>query len=260
MNILITGAGSGIGKAVKDEFLKNGHRVYAIDLLNMEEESNLETYRADITKEEELIAIKKEIENIELDVIVNIAGIHMMSSLIESNYEKMKKVIEVNLCGAILVNKTFHSLLSKKGRVVIVTSEVATYDSMPFNSIYNISKTALDSYSQALRQELNLLGQKVITIRPGSVETPLSKGSLVGTNALANETALYKKSAHKFLYLFEKFMGKPMKAEKLAKIIYKASIKKHPKLIYKKHRTIGLILLNILPKRLQCWIIKMLLK
>lgn len=260
MNILITGAGSGIGKAVKEHFLKFDHNVYAIDLVEIEEETNLKSFVADITKEEALLKIQEEMKDIVLDVIINIAGIHMMSSLIESNYNKMKKVIEVNLCGAMLVNKTFHSLLQEKGRIVIVTSEVATYDSMPFNSIYNISKTALDSYSQALRQELNLLGQKVITIRPGSIETPLSKGSLVGTNALANETVLYKKSAHKFFNLVEKFMGKPMKPEKLAKVIYKISIKKHPKLIYKKHRTFGLILLNLLPKRLQCWIIKMLLK
>ena len=50
-----------------------------------------------------------------------------------------------------------------------------------------------------------------------------------------------------------------MKAEKMAKFIYKVSIKKRPKLIYKKHQNIGLVLLSILPKRLQCFIIKSLL-
>ena len=69
-----------------------------------------------------------------------------------------------------------------------MTSEVASLDPMPFNGLYNVSKTALDSYSQALRQELNLLGQVVITIKPGSIETPLSEGSLVDTKNLAENT------------------------------------------------------------------------
>ena len=55
-------------------------------------------------------------------------------------------------------------------------------------------------------------------------------------------------------------MGKPISPSVIGKLIYKVTIKKHPKYIYNKHRNIGLILLNILPKRLQCFIIKALLK
>ena len=54
-------------------------------------------------------------------------------------------------------------------------------------------------------------------------------------------------------------MGKPLKAKKLASLIYKVSLKKHPKLTYKIHRSFGLVLLNILPKRAQLFIIKSLL-
>ena len=260
MNILITGAASGIGAAVKDYFLAKGHNVYAIDINKIEEEANLKSYISDITNEESLEKIKEEMNDIKLDIILNIAGIHMMASLVESDYHKMKKVIDINLCGTMLVNNIFHSLLKEKGRIVIITSEVASFDPMPFNGLYNVSKTALDSYAQALRQEINLLGQKVITVRPGAIETPLSGGSLVGTEKLANETILYKKQASKFLGIVKKFMGKPIKTEKLAKFIYKLSLKKHPKLIYTKHRNIGLVLLSVLPKRLQCWIIKTILK
>ena len=260
MNVLITGAASGIGAAVKDYFLAKGHNVYAIDINKIEEEANLKSYISDITNEESLEKIKEEMNDIKLDIILNIAGIHMMASLVESDYRKMKKVIDINLCGTMLVNNIFHSLLKERGRIVIITSEVASFDPMPFNGLYNVSKTALDSYAQALRQEINLLGQKVITVRPGAIETPLSGGSLVGTEKLANETILYKKQASKFLGIVKKFMGKPIKTAKLAKFIYKLSLKKHPKLIYTKHRNIGLVLLSVLPKRLQCWIIKTILK
>ena len=192
-----------------------------------------------------------------LDAIVNIAGIHKMASLVESDYESLKKLIDINLLGTMLVNNIFHSLLVKKGRIVITSSEVATLDPMPFNGLYSVSKAALDCYSQALRQELNLLNQYVITIRPGAIETPLSLNSLVDTEKLACETKLFEKQAKNFLALTKKFMGKPIK---VAKIIYKAVDKKKVRLFYKTKRNPGLVLLNILPKRLQCFIIRALLK
>lgn len=261
MKVLITGAASGIGKAVMEYFIENNHKVYAVDI-NVINNDQVKSFKCDITKEEELNSILNYliINNISLDAIINIAGIHMMASLIESDYEKMKKVIDINLTGTMLVNKVLYPSLKEKGRIIIVTSEVAAYDPMPFNGLYNISKTALDSYAQALRQELNLKGKKVITIRPGSIETPLSKGSLSGTKELVENTTIYKSESKHFLNLVTKFMGKPLPPVCLAKLIYKVTLKKHPKYIYHKHRSVGLVLLNMLPKRLQCFIIKLLLK
>ena len=117
----------------------------------------------------------------------------------------------------------------------------------------------LQDYAQALRQELNLLNQKAITIMPGAIETPLQEGSLKATSDLSDKTVLYKNQSKKFLKITKKFMGKPLKAEKLAGKIYKITIKKRNKLTYKIHRNLGLVLLNLLPKRLQCMIIKKIL-
>lgn len=261
LNVLITGSSSGIGKAVCDYFLSKGDCVYGIDLKNVDEKVGLTHFSASVTDESALLEIKQELSKrgITLDVVLNIAGIHKMASLVENDYSEMKKVIDVNLCGCMLVCKTFHSLLAKTGRVVIVTSEVAGLDPMPFNGLYNVSKTALDCYAQALRQELNLLGQKVVVIRPGAVQTPLCDGSLTATQTLSDTTTLYSRQAKHFLSITKKFMGKPMSATTLAKLVYKASTKRHPKLIYNKHRNAGLVLLGILPKRTQCWIIKKLL-
>lgn len=260
--VLITGAASGIGKAVKNYFLNKGYFVIGLDIIKMADEENLDSYVVDITNQEELERIKELIERDHptLDAIINIAGIHKMASLVENNFNDLKSVININLLGTILINNIFYSTLSSNGRIIIVTSEVANLDPMPFNGLYNISKTALDTYSQALRQELNLLGQKVITIRPGAIETPLSKASLKDTERLAQKTILYQKQAHRFLKLTLKFIGKTLKPEKLAKLIYKATTKKHPKLVYKINHNLWLVLLNILPIRLQCWIIKSLLK
>ena len=260
MNILITGTSSGIGKALSEIFLANNHIVFGIDI-NETSSSNVVSFKADITNKDELDNIKTILfeRNITLDMIINVAGIHKMASLVESNYNTIKKLIDINLCGTMLINNTFHSLLNKNGKVIIITSEVAEFDPMPFNGLYSVSKTALESYAQALRQELNLINQKVITFQPGSIETPLSTNSMSDTEKLASNTILYKKQANNFLHIAKKFMGKPIKTEKLAKFIYKNSIKKKPKYTYKIHRNLGLVLLNILPKRLQCFIIKSIL-
>lgn len=256
--VLITGASSGIGKSLKDIFLQNNYHVIALDIKEIDPQDNLDSFICDITNKESLQNVKNTLDkqNIKLDYIINVAGIHMMASLVESPLEQMQRLININLNGTMSVNRIFHSLLKEKGRIIIITSEVASFDPMPFNGLYNVSKTALDAYAQALRQELNLINQKVITFRPGAVKTPLCDSSLTGTQNLVDSTVLYKKQAGKFLKLVTMFMGKPLSPTKMAKFIYKKSIKKHPKLIYKKHQNIGLVLLSILPKRWQCAIIK----
>ena len=256
--VLITGASSGIGKSLKDIFLQNNYHVIALDIKGIDSQDNLDSFICDITNKESLQNVKNTLDkqNIKLDYIINVAGIHMMASLVESPLEQMQRLININLNGTMSVNRIFHSLLKEKGRIIIITSEVASFDPMPFNGLYNVSKTALDTYAQALRQELNLINQKVITFRPGAVKTPLCDSSLTGTQNLVDSTILYKKQAGKFLKLVTMFMGKPLSPTKMAKFIYKKSIKKHPKLIYKKHQNIGLVLLSILPKRWQCAIIK----
>jgi NAD(P)-dependent dehydrogenase (short-subunit alcohol dehydrogenase family) len=130
---------------------------------------------------------------------------------------------------------------------------------MPFNGLYNVSKTALECYAQALRQELNLIGQKVVTVLPGAVETPLSASSVPATERLAAETRLYTRHAQSFAALVEKFKGKPIPPEKMAKTVLRAATAKHPRLSYSKHRNVGLVLLSLLPRRMQCAIIKLIL-
>ena len=262
MNILITGAASGIGNAAAVHFAKMGHKVYALDLQDFSSTDEIEVYQADITNEDSLIAVKDSLasKGVTFDVIICVAGIHTMAALVESDFSKMRKVIDVNLIGTMLTCRVFHSLLSNTGRVIIVTSEVATYSPMPFNGLYNVSKTALDSYADALRQELNLLGQRVITIRPGAIETPLANASLTATETLAESTVLYKSQAKHFVSLVSKFTGTPMKPEMIAKLIYKASVKKKTKFAYSKNRNPGLVMLSLLPKRVQCFVIKLLLK
>ncbi len=261
LNILITGGSSGIGKASAEHFFSLGHTVFTLDVVPFSDNEKIKGFVADIRDEEALIKVRQTLEgmDVKLDAIICVAGVHAMASLVEDDFDKIKRLIDINLCGTMLTGRVFHSLLKEKGRIVIVTSEVATYAPMPFNGLYNISKTALEAYAQALRQELNLIGQRVITVRPGATLTPLEGGSKDATRLLAENTVYYKRQAKHFENLVKSFTGTPVKPEVLAKVIYKATLARHPRLSYAKHRNIGLVLLSILPKRLQCFIVKLLL-
>lgn len=263
MNVLVSGASNGIGFAVATYLANKGITVYACDIIEKKFESNNIIFnKLDVTDIDAIKDLHNKLknDNVVLDSIINIAGVFLIDSFIEVNDAELKKIFDVNLFGTINLNKYLYPLLSRNGRIIITTSEVAPLDPMPFNGIYNVTKTALDSYAQALRQELNLNGQKVVTIRPGAFNTALSMGALVKTEELTNKTQLYKKQSVKFYNLVKMFMGKPWPPEKLAKTYYKALIKRKPKVIYRKHTNLGLKLLNVLPKRMQCGIIKLILK
>lgn len=262
MTVLLTGAASGIGKAVADTLLGKGYTVYGIDIRAPQEDGGMVAFTGDITREEDMQRIKNALQEkgVELDWILHFAGVHTMASFIEEEFQKLKRLLEINLTGAMLVNKTFYPLLKKDGKILITTSEVAPLDPLPFNGVYSVSKTALDAYAQALRQELNLLGQRVVTLRPGAIETPLSRGNVAATERLCESTELYKRESKSFCKIVKKFTGTPMPAEKLAALVYKITRKKKPKCVYAKHRNLGLWLLDKLSLSWQCKIVKWLVK
>lgn len=262
MNVLITGAASGIGYEVSKYLLEKNVNLIVLDILDNPFDERVTYFQVDITNNESIDKIFKQLSrnNVLLDAIINIAGIFNIDSFIEIDEPSLKRIFEVNLFATINVNKTFFKLLNKNGRIIITSSEVAPLDPLPFNGIYNVTKTSLDAYSQALRQELNLLGIKVITIRPGAFKTNLSMGSLDKTKELMSKTVLYHENSKKFYTLVKKFMGEPKDPIRIAKTYHKALIKRNPRYVYYKNRNILLVLLSILPIRLQCFIIKMLLK
>lgn len=263
MKVLLTGGTGGIGSAVAKFLISKGIDVICCDIrIPSQTIDGVEYFALDVTDFEKVMALSQTLINRgeQLDAIINVAGVFEIDSFIEMPYEKLKRLFDVNLMGAIYVNKAFHSLLKKDGRILITTSEVAPLDPLPFNGAYTVTKTALDAYAQALRQELNVIGQKVITIRPGAFNTELSRGSLEKTQELTQKTVLYKGQSVKFYKLVKFFMGTPSSPEKITQTYYKALTKKHPKIIYKKRSNKLLKLMNILPKRMQCAIIKMLLK
>lgn len=260
MKVLITGAASGLGRAAATLFFKNGDTVYALDISPIPAQERLIPLQADITDERALRAVFAQLEadGVQLDAIINFAGMIFIDNYLEVEEEKLQRIFQVNLFGAMRINKIFFPLLRENGKIVITTSEVAPLDPLPFNGIYSTTKTALDCYAQALRQEVGLLGRRVITVRPGAFNTPLAGGSIPSMHAMAQRSRYFGGQGERFEALMRKFTGKLQDPERLAETIFRAVHSRRPRNIYTVHSNLGLRLLSLLPKGLQVKVVRLL--
>ena len=170
-NYLITGAGGGMGSALCRLLTGKGDKVWGIDRVSGEGAGGWPVIPADVTDSEGLrLAFERvSAEAGKLDGIIHTAGVYDLNSLVEMPEEDFLRDFNVNLFGAFRVNQLFLPLLRENGRIVIVSSELAPLSPLPFTGVYAVTKTALDRYAAALRMELQLLGHRVIVLRPGAV-------------------------------------------------------------------------------------------
>jgi NAD(P)-dependent dehydrogenase (short-subunit alcohol dehydrogenase family) len=196
----------------------------------------------------------------ELFAIVHFAGLYRLDSLVEMTDEEFSLILDVNFKGAYLVNRLFLPLLQKGSRILITTSELATLDPLPFTGIYAVTKAALDKYAYSLAMELQLLGISVSVLRAGAVETGMLGVSTAALARFCENTTLYSCNATRFKAIVDKVEARSISPEKLAKKAERILFKKHPAFGYSINRNPLLVLLNLLPKRLQLWVILLILK
>ena len=261
--VLITGVLGGMGKSTLNRFLSEGYIVYGFDILPLNEEiKGLKYFQVDLrdkNKINEAYEIIKQ-DNIKLDAIISTAGIYNLDSLIEISEDDFIKIFDINVFSIYRMNKTFLPLLKEGGKIIVVSSELAPLDPLPFTGLYAITKSTIEKYVYSLRMELQLLGYKVVLVRPGAVDTGLLDVSTNSLDKFVNNTKIYKCNASKFKSIVNNVEAKKVSPEVIGKLIYKINKKKNPKYVYSVNRNIGLLLLNILPQRLQNKIIKSILK
>ena len=261
-SVLITGAYGGMGRAAAKLLSDRGYRVFALDLKVGEPDGNIIPICADITSES---SVEKAFEAVKgqtdcLFAILHFAGIYMLDSMVEMESDAFRKMFDVNLHGAFLVNKTFLPLLSRGSRILITTSELAPLDPLPFTGVYAVTKKALDGYAYSLAMELQLLGISVSVLRAGAVETGMLGVSTDALDRFCERTELYSCNAKRFKEIVERVEARCIKPEKLAGKACKIIEKKNPSFAYALNRNPLLLMLNILPKRAQLFAIKTVLK
>lgn len=260
--VLVTGAYGGMGKATANALKDAGFSVFALDRTVGAGEEGIFPIEADITNEASVAAAFDKVSAItdELYAIIHFAGIYMLDSLVEMQSADFEKIFKINLGGVFLINRTFVSLLTEGSRVVITTSELAPLDPLPFTGVYAVSKAALDKYAYSLRMELQLKEIAVSVLRAGAVSTGMLGVSTDALDSFCEKTEMYTCNAERFKQIVDSVEARSIKPEKVAKKVMRMLKKRTIRFSYSINRNPLLLLLNALPKRMQLWVIKQILK
>jgi len=187
--VIVTGAASGIGKAVAQEFLNIGANVVISDMAeNAPEmdakEGQLLYVRTDVTKVSDVEAmVAKTIETFgTIDVLVNNAGINIPRLLVDPKDPKGQ--YELNLKGVFFCAQAVGRILVEKGEGVIINmSSESGLEGSEGQSVYAATKNAVNSLTRSWAKELGKQGVRVVGVAPGIMEA-------TGLRTIGYETAL----------------------------------------------------------------------
>ena len=174
---VVTGAASGIGRAVAARFLAEGASVLAADRQAAELPGDRWRWvRCDVTDEADLAALMAAAEG--LGVLVNCAGITTKAPIDEMPAADWQRVLDVNLTGSALAIKHAVPVLRRAGggSIVNIASLAAFSTASRHNAAYAASKGAVVAMTRALVYELSPYGIRVNALAPGVVDTPILHG------------------------------------------------------------------------------------
>jgi meso-butanediol dehydrogenase / (S,S)-butanediol dehydrogenase / diacetyl reductase len=182
---VVTGAGSGIGRAVATRLAREGAAVAALDVAADNVEATVaaitgdggtaRAYRCDVTSES---SVNDTVDALAADlgpptVVCNVAGIGGFFNTVDMPLERWDKILAVNLTGPFLVCRaTLPHLLDHGGSIVNVASNTALMG-QSYSAAYCASKAGLLMFSKALAAEYLSRGVRVNVVAPGGVDTPL---------------------------------------------------------------------------------------
>ncbi|KAK9507197.1 hypothetical protein O3M35_007105 [Rhynocoris fuscipes] len=194
---VVTGASSGIGESVAKELTKQGMKVAAlarrVDRLQALEEEcsnfegSLKSYKCDVTNEDEIVSVIKEIVDDlgPISALVNNAGMATPHALTDTSMGSGREIFDTNVIGVIIMTQNVIEQMKSNniddGHIININS-MAGHTVLPikFMSNYCASKNAVTILTESLKNELASLKSKirVTSISPGIVKTALSEAAL----------------------------------------------------------------------------------
>ena len=185
MIILVTGASRGIGREIAKSLAEKGNIVIANYNKSeeqaqklKEENENIEIYRADVSKREE---VKQMIDFIikkygKIDVLINNAGISENKLFTDVTDEDWQKIINTNLYSVFCVTQEVlpNMIHNKKGCIINISS-VWGIVGASCETIYSVAKAGIDGLTKSLAKELGPSNIRVNSIAPGIIDTEMNK-------------------------------------------------------------------------------------
>ena len=177
---LVTGANRGIGLELAMQLLDSGYNVHAtyrsskggLDGIN---NSALSIHQMDVRSKEQISSVIQTIDS--LDLLINNAGIAdgRWQSISEIDMEHALEVLNVNAVSPVLVTQQALPKLSNQSKVVMVSSLMGSISDCQSGRsyAYRASKTALNMFSMAMKNELEEMGTSLLILHPGWVETDM---------------------------------------------------------------------------------------
>ena len=201
-SVVVTGASTGIGKGCVAVLIRKGFRVFGSVRRQVDADRLAQEFAApfvplifDVTDPAGIRAgadtVAGALGGESLFGLVNNAGIAVAGPLLYLDPDELRRQLEVNVTGPLLVTQAFAPLLNQSstgrpGRIVMISS-IGGKNASPFVGPYSASKFALEGLSESLRRELMLLGIDVIIVAPGAVTTPIwDKAEQVDISRYAN--------------------------------------------------------------------------
>ena len=236
--VLVTGASSGLGRAMAETMAANGYFVYAgarkdKDLEELNAIENIQGVRLDVNKQEQIDAAVKTITEAGRGLygLVNNAGVVVVQPLIEIEEPDFDFQMNVNVYGPYRVTRAFAPLIiESKGRISIIGSISGTLSSATWGP-YSMTKFAMEAYADALADEMKAFGVDVSLIEPGAYRSKIGKNALqrmderdVSADDSQMEAAMGE--SVDWLKLFEKDHGDPAE---VADAVMKALFDDNPK-------------------------------
>lgn len=221
-NVLVTGASSGIGRALCLQLAKDGARVFAVarnkDKLNeltkqCGNNGIIIPIVLDITQTTEFREVVQEISKYsnKIDIIINNAGIGHYELFLESNIAADEKVITTNVIGTISFLRFIYLNFMKQGNenYILFTTSLAGKIGFEKLAVYSATKFALEGFAESLRRELKNTKTTVTVFRPGIVETNFFKNAgMVSYEAQAKKRGWMRRPEEVASYLLKKIPTK----------------------------------------------------
>ena len=231
--VLITGASSGIGKAIAEFLQHRNFIVFGTSRNPQGKKSNFPLVALDVTRPETIKTAISEVisEAGRIDILINNAGVGITGPIEETPDEEIKKAFDTNYFGPINVIKAVLPQMrkNKSGLIINITS-IAGYMGLPYRGIYSASKAALELTTEAFRMELKDFNIKMTNVAPGDFATNIAAGRY---HAPVVSGSPYEKAYGNTLKLMNKHVDEGKDPNVMARAIYKIIQEKEPRAHYK---------------------------